>query len=127
MTDFSRLPCCKQGSKCVVLHHESALFHDHDYQSPEDFLQKMRVTPPLWTMHVQTFVQRHERSTSDSARIAFCPFCGTKVPGVQLRSDPPKKICVVIDGGYYCATCEERLDACDCALPERLWEAAGAP
>ena len=124
MTKGAQLPCCGQGRKFVGLRHESALFYDSQCEGPEDFLQKMRVTPPCWMMHVQTFVSRHERALSDSARIAFCPFCGTKVPGVRLRRNPPKKICVVLDGGYYCATCEERLDSCNCALPAQLWEAA---
>ena len=116
-----RLTCCVQGGKFVGLRHEGHLFCE-EYQSPEDFLQKMRATPPRWTMDVHTFVDRHERSDQDIVRITYCPFCGTKVPGVRLRRNPPEKICVILDGGYYCATCEERLDSCDCDLPKQLWE-----
>jgi hypothetical protein len=117
---IGRLTCCEQGGKFIGLRHEWLC---REYDSSEDFLQKMRETPPLWTMHVKTFVTRREHADQGSAHVSFCPFCGTKVPGVRLRKNPPKKICVILDGGYYCATCEERLDSCDCALPARMWEA----
>ena len=120
---IGRLSCCEEGKKFIGLRHEGGLFYA-EYESAEAYLKKMRETPPLWTMHAKTFSTRWERSDDVSARVAFCPFCGTKVPPVRLRKDPPKKICVILDGGYYCATCEERLQACNCHLPERMWEAA---
>lgn len=119
-----RLSCCEEGAKFVGLRHEAGLFYDREYKDADAFLKKMRETPPLWTMHAKTFSTRWERSDDVSARVAFCPFCGARVPPVRLRKDPPKRICVVLDGGYYCATCEERLQACNCKLPERMWEAA---
>ena len=55
---------------------------------------------------------------------AFCPFCATKIPEiVPAQPDPNKKYCQVTDGGYYCNTCKERLNACTCYPPEHLWAA----
>jgi|TARA_Y100000034_G_scaffold113159_1_gene147825 hypothetical protein len=52
-------------------------------------------------------------------RVEFCPFCGDELPDVERRPKPPKRLCVISDGGYYCDTCEtstgkKRLDACRC-------------
>jgi len=53
---------------------------------------------------------------------SFCPFCGKKLPEIVKRKDPPEKVITVTDGGYYCATCKERLNACQCERIEALWE-----
>jgi hypothetical protein len=119
-----RLSCCDQGAKFVGLRHESALFYDRSYKTAEEFLAHMRATPPLWTMHAESFATRWYRTDKVSVRVSFCPFCGVKTPDVRLRKKPPTKICVVIDSGYYCDTCTKRLNECQCHLPERLWEAA---
>jgi hypothetical protein len=52
----------------------------------------------------------------------FCPFCGTKVPRIVKRKDPPEKVITVSDGGYYCDTCKKRLNVCECECIEALWE-----
>jgi len=44
----------------------------------------------------------------------FCPYCGKALP-VMRRKDPiPATVCRVVDGGYYCSTCRERLCNCLC-------------
>jgi hypothetical protein len=52
----------------------------------------------------------------------YCPWCGTKLPELVRKKNPPTPICVVNDGGYYCSVCKERLIACDCLSPEAAWE-----
>jgi hypothetical protein len=52
----------------------------------------------------------------------FCPFCGTKVPEIVRRKNSPSKVISISDGGYYCDTCEKRLDSCTCERIEFLWE-----
>lgn len=52
----------------------------------------------------------------------FCPFCGTAVPKMRLKADPPKDLCRVTDGGYYCDTCGERLNGCLCLPAEAAFE-----
>jgi hypothetical protein len=52
----------------------------------------------------------------------YCPNCGKKLPDVVKKQNPPENITNVTDGGYYCATCKERLNACTCALPHMAWE-----
>ncbi len=121
---IGRLSCCPDGAKFVGLRHAASLFYETEYANRADFLKRMRETPPAWTIHAKTFVTRWEHSDEVSKVVAFCPFCGTKVPDVRLRTEGPEKICVVLDGGYRCNTCKERLVNCECSLPERLWEAA---
>jgi hypothetical protein len=56
-----------------------------------------------------------------SIPVIFCPFCGKKLPEIIERPNPPKRICTVTDGGYYCDTCQERLCACKCEIPWMRW------
>lgn len=120
----SRVACCERGAKYIGLRHDSDLFYDGEYPDEDSFMAKMRSTPPSWRLYVKSYVLRWNTSREASEEVAFCPFCGSKVPEVQLRADPPAKICVITDGGYYCGTCEERLMCCRCDMPERLWERA---
>lgn len=67
----------------------------------------------------------HHRVATDGVRksppvVTHCPFCGTPVPEIVPR-ETTNKICRVIDGGYYCDTCGERLHACRCMPPEYAW------
>lgn len=55
------------------------------------------------------------------AKPLFCPYCGTKLPEIEINPKPPKPLAVITDGGYYCATCEERLMSCECFAPEFAW------
>lgn len=51
------------------------------------------------------------------AVVKHCPFCGKKLPELRIV-DAPGPVCTVTDGGYYCDTCTERLDSCQCYPPE---------
>jgi len=57
--------------------------------------------------------------------IEWCPLCGTKLPDVEFKSEltGERQIRRVIDGGYYCDTCGERLHGCSCLDPAMQWEA----
>jgi hypothetical protein len=57
----------------------------------------------------------------DVTEVKFCPHCATPVPEIKKRVTE-EKICVVIDGGYYCNTCKKRLNECECCPPEYAWE-----
>lgn len=57
----------------------------------------------------------------------FCPHCGQHVPEIIERPDVKVPICKVTDGGYYCATCEERLMGCECHPPEYKYQPKPAP
>jgi hypothetical protein len=52
----------------------------------------------------------------------FCPYCGKRLPKLVRKKNPPKNVCRVVDTGYYCDTCKERLMACTCYHPTALWE-----
>lgn len=52
----------------------------------------------------------------------YCPFCSSEVPKMARKIHPPPHLCRVTDGGYYCDTCEERLDSCFCDPPAAAFE-----
>lgn len=63
----------------------------------------------------------HQRSAADPQYYRqpvpepkFCPYCGTALPKMVRKNPIPKTVCQVTDGGYYCATCRERLNCCLC-------------
>lgn len=51
----------------------------------------------------------------------FCPYCGTALPKVRRKADPPKPL-RVSGGGHYCDTCEKRLGGCMCLPPAAAFE-----
>jgi hypothetical protein len=68
-----------------------------------------------------------------------CPYCRKKLPKMVPLKSPPSPLCRVVDGGYYCDTCKERLSSCYCypaeagygpegdeGLAERILEAVKA-
>jgi uncharacterized protein with PIN domain len=52
----------------------------------------------------------------------FCPYCGTKLPKIKRKAHISEDICVITDGGYYCDTCQDRLNNCLCDLPQTAFE-----
>ncbi len=61
---------------------------------------------------------------SRTALAKHCPFCGQKLPELRIV-DAPGPVCTVTDGGYYCDTCGDRLDSCQCYPPEACFVAWG--
>lgn len=109
--------CCAaiQESKAVRLYHD-------DYELVED---GDKLSPPKWMIEgLQKDSRGHyDRSFRTVCEAFFCPFCGTKLPEVQKKAEPPKdKVCVITDGGYYCDTCSKRGNECDCLPQVALWE-----
>jgi hypothetical protein len=72
---------------------------------------------------------RASNGSFDSYRcvaVAGCPHCLTPVPKIVRRGPIEKKICTCTDGGYYCATCDERLMSCKCLPVAFHWKPEGA-
>lgn len=59
------------------------------------------------------------------AEASFCPFCGKGLPKMRRKNPVPADVCVINDGGYYCSTCRERLQACICLSPAAAFEPEG--
>jgi hypothetical protein len=68
------------------------------------------------------YCKRPPEWMESALEISFCPFCGASPPQIRPRKNPPAKVRKITDGGYYCDTCKERLNACECHPPEHLWE-----
>ena len=118
----TRLPCCERGARFARLRHASELFYDSEYENRTEYLVRFRETPPSWMLVVESLRDAGLPPHTETVPFDFCPFCGTKVPPVRLRAREPKKLCVVLDSGYYCDTCKRRLMECRCAMPDQLWE-----
>lgn len=54
-------------------------------------------------------------------KVAFCPFCGEKLPEVRKKEVLPTPMHKRDDG--YCGTCKERSDSCMCLPKEAAYEA----
>ena len=57
--------------------------------------------------------------------VKFCPYCGTKMPKVRRKANPPTPVYSDADGGYYCGTCDERNRSCNCWPRTALFEVVG--
>lgn len=57
-----------------------------------------------------------------AACVQWCPCCGSHLPAVRMKSVQSPSLCVCTDGGYYCDTCNERLDCCWCDPIESAYE-----
>lgn len=58
--------------------------------------------------------------------ILFCPFCGTKLPGLRKKANPPPHLMIENEG--HCGNCGERygrMGYCFCSLPESAYECEG--
>jgi hypothetical protein len=49
--------------------------------------------------------------------IEFCPFCGDKLPEVELMDNPAQPLWTGDPDGGYCDTCTERNMCCECNPP----------
>lgn len=76
--------------------------------------------PGKWHVTRSTPLEEYYRDRDDPGwwgRIPepkFCPYCGTPLPKMRRKDPPPKTVCLITDGGYYCARCKDRLDSCLC-------------
>ena len=109
----SELPhpqCCDTAKKYIFA------YQDVDYRT-----ESVRNDgKPRWKSTFSTDY-RGDSWGSASLPLTFCPFCGTTLPDMQKRRDPPPVVQTYQDFNY-CATCEERLSSCMCSHPESAWE-----
>lgn len=111
--------CCAQAKRFIALR-APALAYTVEHPDVAAALTSYRATKPQWKIRALD-----ADGLSEDIAISACPFCSAALPEVQLRAKPWSswRIRTVIDGGYYCATCEERLMNCECRPAEWLWEA----
>ena len=115
-TKIASPKCCDQAYK-IKLRYVTHYTEDKDY-----FLK----TEPVWyAFDVYEYKSEWQEICEYSHPIGpidFCPFCGEKLPEIQMKKRKYKKVMTMVDNGYYCDTCDERLMNCQCHPPEIMWE-----
>jgi hypothetical protein len=73
--------------------------------------------PGYWTINVfDKLVQAINPNWAKGPlpRPKYCPYCGKALPQMRRKNPIPPTVCRVVDGGFYCSTCRNRLQACLC-------------
>ena len=109
--------CCEASAKLATV----ALRFSYDDICEGGELQDREPQWELTGTHRRVLGSRH-LTGNPRLRACFCPHCGTPMPRIQKRVEQLAPICTVTDGGYYCDTCNERLNSCNCWPPEANWE-----
>lgn len=110
-TDFVTPTCC------AAVQENHTIFLRHDYK--DVISGQSDAIKPEWRVMAWTTVDGWAGWNSIMA--SFCPHCATPVPSIR-RCQRQKPVCRIIDGGYYCDTCHERLMSCTCLPVEFNWE-----
>lgn len=110
--------CCKYAKWFITLRYEDYWVKDKDY-----FIDNK----PHWNVRGSKYDENTFRELikivfPKDYKISYCPLCGKKLPDIQMKKELPEKVLTVVDAGYYCDTCSERLIACTCSRPEEMWE-----
>jgi hypothetical protein len=79
--------------------------------------ERTEETPPKWLV-----TGKNSEGFTVIEQAFFCPFCGEKLPALRKKREQPPLVMRITDGGYYCDTCGERANPCECSPPEECWE-----
>ena len=127
-----RLNCCEFAYYYIEL-----CYHDHD-TTDKDYFMKNK---PGWSIKgakmsmrdMREWIDKYETTTVGnvttivgrplpSGNINYCSCCGEELPDIKMKDKLPDKVTSIEDGGYYCATCDGRLN--ECTRPPEMWELA---
>lgn len=108
------IPTCCNYTKCFIV-----LSYGFYYPIEKDYFIKNK---PFWTIRGAKMPHGKYIEFDQQYSIKFCPNCGKELPDIKLKDPIPEKVTTIVDGGYYCDTCYERLHACTCNIPETMWE-----
>jgi hypothetical protein len=110
-----RPPCCPEASK-----YPAVVFRVDEEQFTLDpnCGGKWRVTLPKELLELYWEPHYYE----SRPEVKFCPYCGTPLPKMVLKSPVPDTIAQVREGSGYCDRCGERCMCCLCDLPESAYE-----
>lgn len=113
---LSALPrpiCCREIQEKPIVFLTGITTYEGE---PEEPKWGMTVTMPSdwmegWSYYKETFVE-----------VTKCPFCHSSMPELAIKENPPEPMMKISDGGYYCDTCQERLNCCECYPAETKYE-----
>jgi len=75
--------------------------------------------PPRWEHKFRSTFDP-KQSGDEFLEIEFCPFCGTKLPELRKKAEPPPHV-FDLEDEYQCSGCGGR-HLCICSYPESAWE-----
>ncbi len=93
--------------------------YDYDEKGPHIRLRTYRLSSP--PNNWEDILSPHWTMRAASIEVYFCPFCGTKLPEVELLDHPPHPIWTSEMDGDYCGTCSERSMCCKCNPPSTAY------
>ena len=97
---------------CPEIKESRAVFLSVQYESDRD---EGKPATQKWVTRAPSHHESFEHpSSSVIVQAQFCPHCGKPLPQIGPRETSNHKICQVSDGGYYCDTCKESLNTCEC-------------
>jgi uncharacterized Fe-S center protein len=115
-------PTCCEAAVGITLSYD--LMALDQCTTREDYLAFIESTSPEWCITLHVMERRPESAfygpSTRTFKAVTCPACGTRTPAV-VRNTRQKRVRIVIDGGYYCEACSQRLIACRCPAPEQYW------
>lgn len=122
--------CCENARKYPVV---TFSVDETDPEEEDDEPEEGDALPPLkatadWYIEVaDKFLSVRRSEHEDYYSVPwpspkFCPYCGASLPKMRLKDPVPETICRVLDGGYYCSTCDDRLNECMCDPQSSAYE-----
>lgn len=124
--EWHRAKCCDEGRKFLRVAYPSSLHYDE--MSREQVMEYVEDNPPQWGIVAKSVSDPKadpddpfdRQGWSQFVAVEACPWCRSVVPEMK-RNRRVKKVMVCTDGGYYCDTCEERLNCCECRPLTHMW------
>lgn len=124
MTEFLRVTpnCCEESTKYKIPYLEMPYQHI-DYEK----IKFLKFKKPKWCIKaIDSFKGRTDKYEFEShTEISFCPFCGNKVPEIEINPLSKRRKIYNTDSGDYCESCGERSSCCDCLPAPFRWRPIG--
>lgn len=110
--------CCELAKthKVVFLYFKRSF---KEYQ--ESFLR----FKPIWVSNGFEYHKLADYMTQSLVQVNNCPFCGSRVPEIELNKIAIDNHLIHDSVGDYCRTCDKRNNECECLPPVFRWKPIG--
>lgn len=103
--------CCKEAKSNAVI------LRGNEWKSDEDVIS----IAPKWIVKIFEDEKCGYRLLETTVEAKFCPFCGKKLPDLELNYSIDLSKIYKFDDNY-CANCNKRNSDCSCLQPEFKWK-----